>query len=301
LNKVAQTKRRTQGGVAILLVFAASLFFRGPQQGEGEPQDVGQVEDRGLEIALRLVSESGEPIACAGTLWRQNDGSRRASEESTEWCVDGWLKWRGVAPGKYRLMTQAEGMQLVEKDVEIASESIHLGEIALKPGRSIEGQVVLAGKPIEGALVLVEGGRRTQTDADGHFFFRGLPLAPLALRAAAQGGRGALELSAKDSTGLVVRLERGRGQGLLGLRFERQDKGPVVTGLLAGTAAADQLEPGDLLLKVDGVEVCEMSTEEIALVLAGQIDSLAVLEIDRGGATQHLEMRRIDPIELTKQ
>lgn len=291
MNKVAQTRRLLQGFVALSLIFLASFLLR----------DLKEDEVPGFAISLRLVNESGETFPCAGTLWRESDVGRQASRDSTEVCEDGLLRWHGVEPGQYRLMTQAEGKELFEQDVEIRAESIELGEIVLKPGRTIEGQVLLAGKPIEGALVLVEGGRRTQSDADGHFFFRGLPTGPLALRAAAQAGRGSLELSASDSRGLVVRLERGRGQGLLGLRFERKGNGPIVTGLLEGTAAAEQLERGDLLLKVDGVEVCELSVEEIGQILAGEIGSLAVLEIERARIPHRLELRRINPVELTEQ
>jgi hypothetical protein len=197
-------------------------------------------------------------------------------------------------------MSQSKGMMLMEKVVTVEKDSVNLGEFTLVPGRTIQGVVLMGETPVEGALVLVEGGRRTQSDPDGRFIVKGLPKTELSLRAAAQAGRGALELAADESDGLVVRLERGKGQGLLGLRFERKDRGLVVTELLPNTAAAESLERGDLLLKVDGVELFELSSDEVAQILAGEIDSLATLVVRRGGEIRALELRRIDPIELTR-
>jgi len=288
---MAQSRQTTKGFVLLCLVFAASFLLRG----------FNVSESSGFDLSLRLVNETGSTFECAGTLWREGGGVRRATEDSTQLCKDGWLSWRDLQPGKYRVMTQAKDMQLFEQVVDLQSESVALGEVALVPGRSISGQILLAGKPIEGALVLVEGGRRTQSDAEGNFFFRGLPVKSLSLRAAAQAGRGALEVPVEVSEGLVVQLERGRGQGLMGLQFDRKEKGPTVTALLEGTPAHALLERGDLLLKVDGVEVYELSNEELVQVLAGEIDSLGKLEIDRAGEIRILELRRIDPVELTQQ
>jgi hypothetical protein len=197
-------------------------------------------------------------------------------------------------------MSQAKGMMLMEKLVTVEKDSVDLGEFILVPGRTIQGVVLMGGTPVEGALVLVEGGRRTQSDSLGRFIIKGLPTTELSLRAAAQAGRGALELSADESDGLVMQLERGKGQGLIGLRFERKDTGLVVTELLPNTAAAEFLERGDLLLKVDGVEVFELSSEEVAQVLAGEIDSIATIVVRRAGESRTLELRRIDPFELTR-
>jgi len=54
------------------------------------------------------------------------------------------------------------------------------------------------------------------------------------------------------------------------------------------------------LLRVDGVEVSELSSEQVAQVLAGEIDSLATLVVERAGESRTLELRRIDPLELTR-
>lgn len=273
------------------LIFAASFFLRNFNQS-------GPV---GASLSLRLVTDAGDGRNdCGGTLWTEGDGVRQSSEESTRLCKDGWLVWRGVTPGKYRIMSQAKGMVLMEKVVTVEKASVNLGEFTLVPGRTIQGVVLMGETPVEGALVLVEGGRRTQSDPDGRFIVKGLPKTELLLRAAAQAGRGGLELAADESDGLVIRLERGKGQGLLGLRFERKDRGLVVTELLPNTAAAESLERGDLLLKVDGVELFELSSEEVAQILAGEIESLATLVVRRGGEIRTLELRRIDPIELTR-
>jgi hypothetical protein len=275
---------------ALFLIFAASFFLR----------EANQSNLDGLSLRLRLVAESGEASECGGTLWAEGDGVRRSTEESTQLCHDGWLIWHDVTPGTYRIMSQAKNMILMEKVVTLENESVNLGEITLVPGRTIQGIVFMGDVPVEGALVLVEGGRRTQSDADGRFSVKGLPKTALSLRAAAQAGRGALEISADESDGLVMQLERGKGQGLLGLRFERKERGLVVTELLSNTAAAEFLERGDLLLKVDGVEVSELASEQVAQVLAGEIDSLATLVIQRAGESRTLELRRIDPLELTR-
>lgn len=275
--------------LSVLIVVAVFIF-----------RELSPKASEGLSLRLRLMTASGPASECGGTLWTEGDGLRRSTESSTQVCNDGWLIWHDVAPGKYRIMSQAKNMLLVEKVVTLETESIDLGETILVPGRTIQGVVLMGGKPVEGALVLVEGGRRTQSDSEGRFSVRGLPKTTLSLRAAAQAGRGALELSADQSEGLVVQLERGKGQGLLGLRFERKASGLVVTELLPNTAAAESLERGDLLLRVDGVEVSELSSEQVAQVLAGEIDSLATLVVERVGEPKTLELRRIDPLELTR-
>ena len=253
-------------------------------------------------VRLRLVNAAGEPLECAATLWSEGEGQRQASELSSQACKEGWLHWSDLTPGDYRVMTQAKGMQLLEKTVRVDDALVDLDEVVLVDGRSVSGRVMLAGEPVDGALILVEGGRRTHSDKDGLFSFRGLPKTALSLRAAAQAGRGAVEIS-EDYDGseeLLVLLERGRGQGLLGLKFEQKDSGPVVVDLLESTDAADQLERGDRLLRVDGVAVADLTAEEIAQLLAGQVDSKAHLEIERAGERKSLTLNRIDPVLLTQ-
>jgi len=253
-------------------------------------------------LSLRLVSAQGVPSDCAATLWAESDGQRQASALSSQNCQEGRLHWEGLSEGAYRLMAQAKGMQFIEKSVQVGQEILDLGDVVLTEGRSVRGRVLLSGDPVAGPLGIVEGGRSTRTDSEGRFSFNGLPKTALSLRAAAQAGRAGLEVSVDQSADeeLLVQLERGRGQGLLGLKFEQKGSGPVVVDLLDGTAAAEQLQRGDRILRVDGVAVLELSAEEIAQLLAGQLDSKAKLEIERAGEQQSLTLNRIDPLLLTQ-
>jgi hypothetical protein len=291
VDKVAQTKAMKLCIGAFALVFIGSFALRSWKHLDANTSG----------LSLRLVNAEGEALDCAATLWVEGKGIRQANQTSSQTCQDGWLAWTELSPGPYRVISQAEDMVLFEQVVDIDQDFVELGEITLVEGRNIRGLVLLGGQPIGGALILVEGGRRTHSDEEGRFSFRGLPKTTLALRAAAQASRGALDVPADAQEDLVLHLERGRGQGLLGLKFKRKALGPVVVDLLDGTAAAEQLERGDRILYVDGVAVGQLTSEEIAQLLAGELSSYATLLIERAGEQQSVTLLRIDPVALTQE
>ena len=276
-----------------LIVFGIFLLFRAT--GSGEPDVSG--------ISVRVVDEAQEPLVCSSTLWRVEAGRSQASERASQTCEDGRLSWQDLDHGDYRLVVQSPGKERYEKRVAVDFGQVDLGTQILTEGQRVEGRVEMGGQPVSGALVLVEGGRRVHTDEEGRFAVEGLPMRDLEFRAAAEGGRGSAKIEVsglEPTTELVIALERGRGQGLLGLKFELRNGGPVVTDLLPNSPAAEQLEHGDRLLMVDGVSVRQLDSSEIAQVLSGEVGSLARLQVERAGEPWDVELTRIAPHALTE-
>lgn len=275
-----------------LIAFGIFLLFRAT--GSGSPDVPG--------LTLLVVDEAQTPLACTSTLWRVEAGRSTANEGASQACEEGRLSWSELEAGDYRLVVQAPGRERHERRVAVDFSEVDLGVQVLQDGRRVEGRVVMAEVPVEGALVLVEGGRRVRSDAEGRFVLEGLPQGELELRAAAQGGRGKASLPASvlEVSEVVIPLERGQGQGLLGLKFERKSSGPVVTDLLPNSPAASQLEYGDRLLRVDGVALTQLDSSEIAQILAGEVGSVARLEVERAGEPWTVELARIAPHTLAE-
>ena len=259
----------------------------------------GDVDEPGFSIGLRDFR--GDEAECSATLWRESDGKRHATESSSKPCEAGRLSWTNLQPGIYRLIAHSPESERLEKQVKIDFKFVDLGTVDLQKGMRLQGKVWMEGDPVADALILVEGGRRSRSDAEGRFSIDGLPLKELEVRAAAQAGRGAIrvlpEMSNQD---ISFELTRGKGQGLLGLQFDLKERGPVVTALLPGSGAAAELEPGDLLLQVDGVGVLDLSKDEVAQILSGETGSKSSIQIERAGETRDVLLSRMDPVELVE-
>ena len=259
----------------------------------------GDVDQSGFSIEFR--DAQGGPAECVATLWLKTGGQRQASETASQNCVAGRVEWIPIEPGTYQLIAQSPGHERVEKSLNIGMKTVDFGSMDLRKGMRIEGLVELEGAPVADALILLEGGRRTTSNAEGRFVVDGLPREELELRAAAQAGRGALRVRPEDTVeDLHLVLTRGKGQGLLGLQFDLRAKGPVVTALLSGSEASEELERGDLLVEIDGVGVRELSKEEVAQVLAGEVGSTAFLKVERAGELREINLRRMDPLNLVE-
>ena len=265
-----------------LIAFGVFLLFRAT--GSGSPDVSG--------IAIRLVDDEQQSLPCSSTLWKVENGRSVAEEASSQKCVEGRLFWRRLEPGEYRLVVHSPGKERLEKRVAVDFGEVDLGTQVLAEGLRVEGRVVLAKTPVSGALVLIEGGRRVHSDEEGRFVLEGLPRRELELRAAAEGARGTSTIQPGESakTEVLIVLERGRGQGLLGLKFEIREEGPVVTDLLPNSPAAKQLEHGDRLLTVDGVSVSQLDSSEVAQVLTGEVGSIAHLQVERAGQPWEVEL-----------
>lgn len=277
--------------VRTLLVLLAGVgLFR--LTGSGDPDVPG--------IRVQLLDSQQNPVACTSTLWFEDAGRSQAGEDSSRLCEQGELVWTDLEAGSYRLVAQAPGKERFERRVQVDFAAIDLGVVVVSDGMRVEGQVVMAEEPVGDALILVEGGRRVQSGPDGRFALDGLPAQDLEFRAAAEGGRGAarFEISKAGEEVFQIQLERGRGQGLLGLRFESRTRGPVVTDLLSGTPASQELERGDLLLEVDGVALLQLAKQEVAQVLAGEVGSVAALKIERAGVVRDVSLKRVAPQTL---
>ena len=275
-----------------LIVFGVFLLFRAT--GSGSPDVSG--------VAIRIVDDEQQPLPCSSTLWRVERGRSVADDSASQKCVEGQLRWQKLEHGEYRIVVHSPGKERFEKRVAVDFGEVDLGTQVLSEGLRIEGRVVLGQAPVAGALVLVEGGRRILSDDEGRFVLEGLPRRDLELRAASEGARGSSTVEPgglAEAEALIV-LERGRGQGLLGLKVELREKGPVVTDLLPNSPAAQHLEHGDLLITVDGVSVSSLDNSEVAQVLAGEVGSVSRLQLERAGQPREVELSRIAPSALAE-
>ena len=253
-------------------------------------------------VIVRFLLPSGAAADCDGTLAKSVAGQMVVKEDSTASCQDGWLGWDGLEPGSYLLTTQTEHMERWEKQFTVASEVLDLGVQKLRPGATLKGRVLQDDKPVAGAHVLVEGGRRARTRGDGLFVIKGLPNEKLQVRVASLKGRGSAQFLGREQgeDELLVELNEPQGRGLLGFQFShtKQGEGPVVTDILKGTSAAEHLKSGDRLIAVDGLTVRDLTKGEIQELLKGDIGSIAKLEILRDAEAHKVELLRVNTLDL---
>ena len=280
----------------IAFVFLLSFFAR--------PMNAIEVSELKPGVNVRFVLPSGKAANCDGTLAKDVAGQLVVTKESTQSCRDGWLAWDGIEPGNYLLTTQTEHMERWEKRFVVANDMLELGDQKLRQGATLKGRVLQAGAPVGGAHILVEGGRRARTTADGLFVIKGLPDTPLQVRVASLAGRGSAQFLGRKQgdEALVVEINQPQGRGLLGFQFSHavQGEGPVVTDILKSTSAAQHLQRGDRLVSIDGVPVRELTKGGIQQLLKGTIGSIAKLQILREEKPQKVELLRVNTLDLIK-
>jgi RNA polymerase sigma factor (sigma-70 family) len=106
----------------------------------------------GRDVQLSLYSLVG-----GGGAWKLGTGAAMAFADK-----DGAFRFRGLAPGRYRLFayphTEDKTLRVFEKDFDVAGAAVEGVEVALEKGRTGTVRIVAKdpdGKPVEGATVLV--------------------------------------------------------------------------------------------------------------------------------------------------
>lgn len=85
----------------------------------------------------------------------------------------------------------------------------------------------------------------------------------------------------------------GKGPGYLGIMFQKDDGGLVVTEVKAdGPAAKAGLKANDLIVKLDGVAMADAETGELVKMVAGMRPGTVIaLEVKRGPETLTLKVK----------
>ena len=252
----------------------------------------------GPGLGVRLQNPEGQPLSCRATLWRVVEGERALWPGSAGDCKGGALSWADLEPGAYRLMAQAPGRVLLDRDLVVQEEAVDLGEVFLEVGGVLSGRVVRGGQPVPGVAVSLRGGRRhTETGPDGSFAMEGVPLGETRVWAS-MGKEGArVDVQMTDAGARVeLALETLPEQGVFGLRFEAVPGGARIVAVHPSGPLVGVAVPGDILQSVDGVELVGMDRQSMLRALEGRpgevsrwrllrVDRVLDLEVQRVGAS----------------
>jgi hypothetical protein len=246
-------------------------------------------------VTVRMTRVGGAPITdCMATLWELwDDGSRIVREDSNASCgPDGALRWDGVAAGRYRVMIQSEGAEFVDRVIAVPEQGLDLGTLELGGGGEIAGIALLDGEPVTPAQVRVlQTGQTEDLRPDGSFRLSGVPVGTVDLLVGATGrlqARGTVEVELRGQHTVELALAPMPPKGAIGVRFEVQPSGLLVTEIAPSGPAAGVLVVGDVIESVEGRPVQDVSKELARELLAGPPGSVCALTL-RGKDAVELE------------
>ncbi len=139
------------------------------------------VLERGLTLTGLVIDAQGRPVRGARAVLTHD--SRGSSGPAAASDADGRFTINNCDPGVASLGVQARGFAPLMREVRIEAKMAPVEVRLAGPGKSMRARVVdVAGRPIAGALVVVESWRgravlefRTHTDADGRFAWGDAP------------------------------------------------------------------------------------------------------------------------------
>lgn len=248
-------------------------------------------------VAARLVNPSGDPVACAATLWEVlDDGGRRMSGDASQGCdEDGQLRWTGRAPGRWRILAVGDGCTMLDQEIELtAQEGVDLGKIALQWGGTVVGVVTENGEPAAGVEVRASNGRVTVTRPDGRYKLDGVPIGALEVRAARafSGGGGEAVVTRGAVSTLDIALAPVAPRGVVGISVEHEDGEVVIRKVAAGLPADGVVTPGDVLVAIDG-EPLNGDLTRTRRLIAGDPETEVRLELRRDGQPLSVALTRV--------
>lgn len=201
----------------------------------------------------------------------------------------GWLSVEGYAPTPVRWSVPTDrgpGRCLGEPVVLREGGTVLTGVV-----RHAEGGDPAAGAWVEGC------GGLGMTDADGHYYME-VVAAPCTVLAMRQDGmlrtRGpAEEVSPVAGEDTVVDLAiPGFKRAGLGAMVALTDLGVEIQGVLPGGSADEVLEPGDIVLQVEGEDTVDMSLGEFVDRVGGREGTTILLTVLRGEEELEVELER---------
>jgi hypothetical protein len=261
-----------------------------------------------------VVDEKGGPIASYLVAIESFMGAGEAAETipptgQTRTIQDakGAFLWEGLAPGKYVLTASADGRppaRSAQIEVEAARVTHHV-RIVLSRGALLTGKVIDSAtrKPIAGAVVALDGATNTaansirpaRSDESGVYALEGAPPGPFSIRVAVEPymSRIISGLTTHGGAALVqdveltLRGDSGADNEMAGVGavLIPQPRGVVLSWLVpGGPAQTAGLQPGDLLVKIDGLDAQTMPLSDCVQHLRGPDGSRVTVAVAREGA-----------------
>lgn len=206
-----------------------------------------------------------------------------------EATAEGWLSVEGYAPTPVRWSRPTDG-----------GPGRCLGEpVVLREGGTVLTGVVRHAEGGDGAAgAWVEGcGGLGMTDADGHYYME-VAAGRCTVLAMRQDGmlrtKGpAVEVSPREGEDTVVDLViPGFKRAGLGAEVSLTDLGVEIRGVLPGGSADEVLEPGDIVLQVEGEDTVDMGLSEFVDRVGGREGTTVVLTVLRGEEELEVELER---------
>lgn len=252
-------------------------------------------------LALRVRDRTGAAVACSATLWRVlAEGGRAMGEGSSQACVAGALRWEGLPAGTWRLLVQGPALARLDRTLELGDDEVlDLGEQVLPPGGRVLGTLTQGGQPAAAAVVRSGDGQVITADAQGRYRLEGVPEGPLRVDVmfGDHAGQGQVQVQAGEAATLDLALEPVDRRGVVGLRVDEAEGRVLVRQVVPGSPADGVVQPGDLLLAIDG-QALGGDMDQARALLAGRPGEPVVLTVQRGEAQQALTLTRAPAGEL---
>jgi hypothetical protein len=261
-----------------------------------------------------VVDRRGQPVRSYRLMAQQvatPAGARERRRRPTVVDVDdaGGAFALELAPGRIAVSVLAEGFRPRDTELlELEAGEVERLRVVLEPSLEVHGRVSDAetGQPVPGARVAMVGVRGAEpalSDFDGRFTLRSVPEENTSLVVVADGY---LELNAGGIDGRKSRAQhielrlspRRDGVGAevtgIGVAVGASPDGLVVRTVYPGSPANGVLEPGDLVLEVDGVALAGRSLKDNMGGVRGQEGTTVRLRVKKkaSGAVDELSLER---------
>ncbi len=305
-------------GLKLQLIVSAPGYAQHVQTLAAAPQRVTVDLQRAVQVTGRVTAVRGRTLVSGALVVLVTSGAQQSAVTDAH----GEYQLSEVTPGAARLMVSHPDYARAEQRVDIergsrADSPVELPEVDLRAAGDVSGVVVDAeGEPVAGARV-AEGvapaflpvgtlpAGVAVTDAEGRFTLRGLPAGSLQLAAyAAEVGRGAVSVEVQEGREISevrIALTEAAGEvepgssGSVAVTLGERDEGGGTWVVVVHVAPGSEAEragllAGDLLLRVDGARVSDMT--EARARLSGPVRGDVVLEVRREGEARALRVRR---------
>jgi hypothetical protein len=208
--------------------------------------------------------------------------------------ADGKFEWAHLDPGTYELTVRGGGGVAHVHAVAVPERDWANVDVVLDAAVGLSGVVHNGDKPVASARVDAAcTGASAITGADGSFAFPDAPAGDCAITISADGFASA-QRSAHAGTPLDVDLA-GAAKGKtdltgIGVRLEPWKGAAHVVGVIA--PSAQQLQPGDVIEQVDGVDVASLGFAGLIASIRGDAGTHVKLKVRRGANEVVLDLVR---------
>lgn len=269
----------------------------------------------GGAITGRVVDSEGQPVPAATVLARVRAGRlmRRSVSSVTTYDADGRFEMTGVPEGDFELVATARGFPPSEPvPVSVRGDGASSATITMQRGGSLSGVVRSAedGAPIQGATLALEGRlgaqqgsaialtARAVSGPDGRFTLDGIGASSSSVRVQAEGYHsrilGGVAFGAGETQQVEVELtpvadgeEPSTELAGIGCVLMPRREALIIRRIVEGGGAARAgLQPGDLVLAVDGTPVTTLGFGGTIDHIRGVEGTTVLLTVQRQGAQE---------------